>query len=161
MGRTPRNGLLTSPVWQAQAQSDELASHHLRISQVSTNSPYFDHDMFRTVPGGTGLNRSDIQRYALWSARAKVERGALGTAGEKLWLAGLLAQTADGPTHDAAELKALKAARDEDDSADRQRQNRKRVRPPGSAAKATIAERGSMRYTFHGGGPSDGALTGQ
>src|SRR5215472_6848828 len=41
-----------------------------------------------------------------------------------------------------------------------QRQNRKRVRPPGSAAKVTIAERGSMRYTFHGGGPCDGALNG-
>src|SRR5580698_10347412 len=40
------------------------------------------------------------------------------------------------------------------------RQNRKRVRPPDSPAKATIAERGSMRYTFHGGGPSDGALNG-
>jgi len=39
------------------------------------------------------------------------------------------------------------------------RQNRKRVRPPGSVAKVTIAERGSMRYTFHGGGPCDGALT--
>src|SRR2546429_8252813 len=38
------------------------------------------------------------------------------------------------------------------------RQNRKRVRPPGSAAKVTIAERGSTRYTFHGGGPCDGAL---
>ena len=37
-------------------------------------------------------------------------------------------------------------------------QNRKRVRPPGSVAKVTIAERGSMRYTFHGGGPCDGAL---
>jgi hypothetical protein len=47
---------------------------------------------------------------------------------------------------------------DEGDPADRQRQNRKRVRPPGSAAKVTIAERGSMRYTFHGGGPCDGAL---
>jgi hypothetical protein len=34
-----------------------------------------------------------------------------------------------------------------------QRQNRKRVRPPGSAATVTIAERGLMRYTFHGGGP--------
>src|SRR5215472_13036746 len=41
-----------------------------------------------------------------------------------------------------------------------QRQNRKRVRPPGSVAKVTIAERGSMRYTFHGGGPCDGALNG-
>src|SRR5262249_51676730 len=30
----------------------------------------------------------------------------------------------------------------------------------GSAAKVTIAERGSMRYTFHGGGPCDGALNG-
>ena len=40
------------------------------------------------------------------------------------------------------------------------RQNRKRVRPPGSADKVTIAERGSMRYTFHGGGPCDGALNG-
>src|SRR3954447_7989857 len=42
----------------------------------------------------------------------------------------------------------------------RRRQNRKRVRPPGSAAKVTIAERASMRYTFHGGGPCDGALNG-
>ena len=41
-----------------------------------------------------------------------------------------------------------------------QRQNRNRVRPPGSVAKVTIAERGSMRYTFHGGGPCDGALNG-
>src|ERR1700677_3683411 len=40
------------------------------------------------------------------------------------------------------------------------RQNRKRVRPPGSVPKVTIAERGSMRYTFHGGGPCDGALNG-
>src|SRR5579871_1221723 len=40
------------------------------------------------------------------------------------------------------------------------RQNRKRVRPPGSAAKVTIAERGSTRYTFHGGGPCEGALHG-
>src|SRR5215472_2053326 len=39
-------------------------------------------------------------------------------------------------------------------------QNRKRVRPPGSVATVTIAERGSMRYTFHGGGPCDGALNG-
>src|SRR6516164_905135 len=43
---------------------------------------------------------------------------------------------------------------------DQQRQNLKRVRPPGSVAKVTIAERGSMRYTFHGGGPCDGALNG-
>src|SRR5258707_10726014 len=49
---------------------------------------------------------------------------------------------------------------DEGDPADQRRQNRKRVRPPGSAAKVTIAERGSMRYTFHGGGPCDGALNG-
>src|SRR5215470_13509105 len=41
-----------------------------------------------------------------------------------------------------------------------QRQNRKRVRPPGSVAETTIAERGSIRYTFHGGGPCDGALNG-
>src|SRR2546423_6572021 len=41
-----------------------------------------------------------------------------------------------------------------------QRQNRKRVRPPGSVADTTVAERGSMRYTFHGGGPCDGALNG-
>src|SRR5947209_4963202 len=40
------------------------------------------------------------------------------------------------------------------------RQNRKRVRPPGSVPNVTIAERGSMRYTFHGGGPCDGALNG-
>jgi hypothetical protein len=46
------------------------------------------------------------------------------------------------------------------DPADRQCQNRKRVRPPGSLAKVTIAERGSMRYTFHGGGPCDGGLNG-
>src|SRR5580692_904633 len=39
-------------------------------------------------------------------------------------------------------------------------QNRKRVRPPGPAARVTIAERGSMRYTFRGGGPCDGALKG-
>src|ERR1022692_1286925 len=37
---------------------------------------------------------------------------------------------------------------------------RKRVRPPGSVAKTTVAERGSMRYTCHGGGPCDGALNG-
>src|ERR1035438_7809367 len=48
----------------------------------------------------------------------------------------------------------------EGNPADQQRQNRKRVRPPGSVAKVTIAERGSMRYTFHGGGPCDGALNG-
>src|SRR5688572_11047471 len=36
----------------------------------------------------------------------------------------------------------------------------KRLRPPGSAPNATVAERGSMRYTFHGGGPCDGALNG-
>src|SRR3974390_1231406 len=39
-------------------------------------------------------------------------------------------------------------------------QNVKRVRPPGSVPTATIAERGSTRYTFHGGGPSVGALNG-
>src|SRR5438105_12380205 len=44
--------------------------------------------------------------------------------------------------------------------AGRARQNRKRVRPPGSVPNVTIAERGSMRYTFHGGGPCDGALNG-
>src|SRR5262245_61266806 len=49
---------------------------------------------------------------------------------------------------------------DEGGPAGRQRQNRKRVRPPGSAARVTTAERGSMRYTFHGGGPCDGALNG-
>jgi hypothetical protein len=37
---------------------------------------------------------------------------------------------------------------------------RKRVRPPGSVPRVTIAERGVMRYTFHGGGPSAGALKG-
>jgi len=41
-----------------------------------------------------------------------------------------------------------------------ERQKRKRVSPPGSAVAVTIAERGSMRYTFHGGGPCDGALNG-
>src|SRR6202040_2039696 len=30
----------------------------------------------------------------------------------------------------------------------------------GSVARVTIAERASMRYTFHGGGPCDGALNG-
>src|SRR4051794_8727297 len=40
------------------------------------------------------------------------------------------------------------------------RQNRKRVSPPGSVPRTTVAERGSMRYTFHGGGPCDGALNG-
>src|SRR3984957_17381105 len=49
---------------------------------------------------------------------------------------------------------------DEGDPADEQRQNLKRVSPPGSAVKVTIADRGSMRYTFHGGGPCDGALNG-
>src|SRR6202167_4910362 len=52
------------------------------------------------------------------------------------------------------------AHRHEGGPADWQRQNRKRVRPPGSAPKVTIAERGSMRYTFQGGGPCDGALNG-
>jgi hypothetical protein len=42
----------------------------------------------------------------------------------------------------------------------RQCQKRNRVRPPGSVAETTIAERGSTRYTFHGGGPCDGALNG-
>ena len=32
-------------------------------------------------------------------------------------------------------------------------QNLKRVRPPGSVPNTTVAERGSMRYTCHGGGP--------
>src|SRR6266516_1435223 len=41
-----------------------------------------------------------------------------------------------------------------------QRQKRKRDRPHGSVAETTVAERGSMRYTFHGGGPCDGALNG-
>ena len=41
-----------------------------------------------------------------------------------------------------------------------QRQKRKRVRPPGSFDETTVAERGAMRYTFHGGGPCDGALNG-
>src|SRR3569833_940972 len=40
------------------------------------------------------------------------------------------------------------------------RQKRKRVRPPGSAADTSVAERGALRYTFHGGGPCDGALNG-
>src|SRR5215213_276041 len=40
------------------------------------------------------------------------------------------------------------------------RQNLKRVRPPGSVLNATVAERGSTRYTCHGGGPCDGALNG-
>src|ERR1700683_5465090 len=52
------------------------------------------------------------------------------------------------------------AAANEGAPAEQQRQNRKRVRPPGSVPKVTIAERGSMRYTFHGGGPCDGALNG-
>src|SRR5436190_13513654 len=52
------------------------------------------------------------------------------------------------------------SAADEGGSAAQQRQKRKRVRPPGSVAETTIAERGSMRYTFHGGGPCDGALNG-
>src|SRR5215469_13600308 len=55
---------------------------------------------------------------------------------------------------------AARSAADEGDRADQHRQNRKRVRPPGSVPKATIAERGSMRYTFHGGGRCDGALNG-
>src|SRR4051794_20714103 len=41
-----------------------------------------------------------------------------------------------------------------------QRQNLKRVRPPGSTPSTTVAERGPTRYTFHGGGPCDGALNG-
>src|SRR6185369_9980103 len=40
------------------------------------------------------------------------------------------------------------------------RQNLKRVRPPGSTPDTTVADRGSTRYTFHGGGPCDGALNG-
>ena len=40
------------------------------------------------------------------------------------------------------------------------RQNLKRVRPPGSVPSTTVAERGSTRYTCHGGGPCDGALNG-
>src|SRR5262245_3320062 len=40
------------------------------------------------------------------------------------------------------------------------RQNLKRVRPPGSVPSPTTADRGSMRYTFHGGGPCEGALNG-
>src|SRR5438067_1633918 len=40
------------------------------------------------------------------------------------------------------------------------RQNLKRLRPPGSVPSATVADRGSMRYTLHGGGPCDGALNG-
>src|SRR5947208_475466 len=39
-------------------------------------------------------------------------------------------------------------------------QNRKRVSPPGSTPHVTSAERGSMRYTCHGGGPCNGALNG-
>ena len=39
-------------------------------------------------------------------------------------------------------------------------QKRKRVRPPGSVPETTVAERGSTRKTFHGGGPCDGALNG-
>src|ERR1700735_1041999 len=45
-------------------------------------------------------------------------------------------------------------------TADQKRQNRNRVRPPGSAVKVTSADRRSMRYTFHGGGPCNGALNG-
>src|SRR5918994_1017503 len=39
-------------------------------------------------------------------------------------------------------------------------QNLKRVRPPGSVPNTTVAERGSTRYTCHGGGPCDGAFKG-
>src|SRR5690606_16615239 len=39
-------------------------------------------------------------------------------------------------------------------------QNPKRVSPPGSTPRTTTAERGSMRYTCHGGGPCEGALNG-
>src|SRR3954447_14469170 len=39
-------------------------------------------------------------------------------------------------------------------------QNLKRVSPPGSIPSTAVADRGSMRYTFQGGGPCDGALNG-
>jgi putative heme transporter len=39
-------------------------------------------------------------------------------------------------------------------------QKRNRVAPPGSTFATTVADRGLMRYTFHGAGPSDGALNG-
>jgi hypothetical protein len=42
----------------------------------------------------------------------------------------------------------------------RARLEAKAVRPPGSVVETTVAERGSMRYTFQGGGPCDGALNG-
>src|SRR6266545_2275702 len=40
------------------------------------------------------------------------------------------------------------------------RQNLKRLSPPGSVPSATVADRGAMRYTPQGGGPCDGALNG-
>src|SRR4051812_29525110 len=46
------------------------------------------------------------------------------------------------------------------DVPDAQDQNLKRVNPPGSTPSTTVAERGSMRYTCHGGGPCAGALKG-
>ncbi len=70
------------------------------------NSPYFDHDMFRTVPPGTGLNRAIYAR----PGRAEVGRGALGAVGAKLWPAGLLAETGGGPAHDNGKLEAPKTA---------------------------------------------------
>src|SRR3954452_8858142 len=42
----------------------------------------------------------------------------------------------------------------------RGREKRKRVRPPGSICDTTVAERALSRYTFHGGGPCNGALRG-
>ena len=35
---------------------------------------------------------------------------------------------------------------------------RQRVAPPGSTVATAVASRGVMRYTFHGGGPAEGAL---
>src|SRR5439155_25651288 len=37
-------------------------------------------------------------------------------------------------------------------------QNRQRVAPPGSTVPSAVATRGARRYTYHGGGPADGAL---
>ena len=39
-----------------------------------------------------------------------------------------------------------------------QPQNRHRVAPPGSTVASAVAVRGVRRYTYHGGGPAEGAL---
>ena len=116
-----------------------------------------------------GTGAGNLVRTLSDPSQALSPHELLGHGSRGLLAAGMYSWWADEPG--AADLSRglgqpvaphtqARSAADGGDPADQQRQNRKRVRPPGSVVKVTIAERGSMRYTFHGGGPCDGALNG-